>query len=145
MIRLISPAEVPLLIPQARAFFKEGNIQGTLNEPHFIQTLTAQMLTGRMFVFAEGSPFRGAIGATMFEDLATGETCCLEYFFYVDVHERGSLGIRLLAAFEEHAFCRGAVRLMMMHHVTEKSEKFKHFYERRGYTLREQVFVKVNA
>ena len=142
MIRLISAAEVPLLLPQAREFFKEGQIQGTLNEPHFIQALTQQMQAGRMFVLAEGSPFRGAISGAMFEDLATGEPCCMEYFWYVDRNERGTLGVRLLASFEEQAVLRGARRILMMHHVSEQTEKFKHIYERRGYTLREQVFVR---
>lgn len=142
MIRLITPAEVPLLLPQAREFFREGQIQGNLNEPHFIQALTQQMQVDRMFVLAEGSPFRGAIAGAMFEDLATGELCCMEYFWYVDRHERGTLGVRLLAAFEEHALCRGARRILMMHHVNEQTEKFKHIYERRGYVLLEQVYVR---
>lgn len=142
MIRLLGSHEVPLLIPQAREFFKEGNICGSLNEPYFIQALTTQIGAGRMFVFVEGSPFRGAIAGTMFEDLATGELCCMEYFWYVDAHERGSLGLRLLVAFEDEAVRRGARRLLMMHHVTPESAKFEHIYGRRGYTLHEQVFVR---
>lgn len=139
-MNLLLPAEVPLLLPGARAFFAEGQIQGTLNEAHFVKTLAQGIDSGRMFVLSEG--FRGAISGTLFEDPATGELCCMEYFWYVDAHERGSLGVRLLAAFEHEAVRRGACRVLMMHHVSEQTEKFKHIYERRGYVLREQVFVR---
>jgi hypothetical protein len=142
MIRLIQPSEVPLLLPQAREFFKEGAIQGALNEAHFVATLSTQMDAGSMFVLAEGAPFRGAIGGVVYQDLATGERCCMEYFWYVAAYERGSLGVRLLAEFEKEATARGAVRVSMMHHVTPDSKKFDHVYGRRGYTLREQVFVR---
>jgi hypothetical protein len=141
-MNLIQAQEVPLLLPQARNFFAEGQISGKLNEKHFVQVLSSGIAEGRMFVVVEGFPYRGAIGGAMYTDLATGEFGCSEYFWYVAEEERGSLGIRLLAEFEKEARRRNAVRMLMMHFVTEKTEKFKTVYERRQFKLREQVFVK---
>jgi hypothetical protein len=142
MIRLIRPEEVVLLLPQARQFFREGQIDGALNEAHFVGQLTSLMRAGTMFVLADGAPFRGAIAGAVVNDLATGELVGTEYFWYVAREERGSLGVRLLAEFEREAKARGAVRVLMMHHVTPASAKFDHIYGRRGYRLREQLFVK---
>jgi GNAT superfamily N-acetyltransferase len=142
-MNLLLAAEVSLLLPQAREFFNEGQIAGKLNEQHFVTALSDGISSGRMFVLASGCPFRGAISGAMYQDLATGETCCMEYFWYVDRHERGSLGLRLIAEFEREAKKRGAIRVTMMHHVSAETDKFTHLYERRGYGLREQVFVKV--
>lgn len=141
-MKTLIAAEVPLLLPGAREFFAEGHIQGKLNEDHFVKALSDGIASERMFVLAEGCPFRGAIAGAVFQDLATGETCCMEYFWFVGRHERGTLGVRLLAEFEKECVQRGAVRISMMHHVTPESQKFEHIYGRRGYTLHEQVFVK---
>lgn len=141
-MKLLIPAEVPLLLPGAREFFLEGQISGKLNESHFCKVLTDGIETSRMFVIAHGAPLRGAIGGVLFDDMATGEPCCMEYFWYVHKQERGSVGIRLLDAFEKESKNRGAVRVLMMHHVTNGSERFDHIYERRGYHLREQIFVR---
>lgn len=142
-MNLITAAEVPLLIPQAKEFFAEGEIDGKLDEKNFVKMVTANIEAGTMFVLAEGVPFRGAIAGVTYKDVATGDVCCMEHFWYVNQHERGSLGLRLLSAFENEAKARGAVRILMMHHVAPGADKFHHLYERRGYRLREQIFVKV--
>lgn len=140
--RFLAPDEIPLLLPLARAFFAEGNLPGTLNERHFVATLKAHITRGTGFVIAAGLPIRGTVSGIMFNDMATAELCCMEFFWYVSAEERGSLGIRLLDAMETEAFKRGSVRVLMSHLSTPKTERFERVYARRGYTKREQIFMK---
>lgn len=141
-LHLITAAEVPLLLPLIRQFFAEGNIPGKLNEPYAVATLTKHVEAGTGFVIAAGCPVRGAISGVMYPDMATAELCAVEFFWFVSPEERGSLGIRLLDAFEKEAFGRGAVRVMMSHLSTPKTERFESMYTRRGYMKREQIFIK---
>lgn len=139
-IRQVTADEVPLLMPGAREFYAEGRLYGKLNEEHCIRTLSGAITAGSAACFA--SAFRGAIGGLFFPDLVTSELCCMEYFWFVRKEERGTLGVRLLKALEFECERRGARRLMLMHMVGPDRESFEHFYERMGYRLREQVFVK---
>lgn len=141
-IRLLPVYEVPLLLPLARAFYAEGNLPGHLNEPHFVRTLSKQIEAGSCFVIVGGSPIRGTIAGIVFDDMMTSDRCCMECFWYVSQAERGSLGLRLLDAWENEAYERSASRLVMAHLYTKDSEKFTKFYGRRGYTMREQIFTK---
>lgn len=142
-LHLLTASEVPLLVPLIRQFFAEGNIPGKFNEPHAIATLKAHLTANTGFVFAAGCPIRGAICGVMYPDMATAEPCAIEFFWYCLAEERGSLGIRLLDAFEKEAFRRGAVRVLMSHLATPKTERFESMYARRGYVKREQIFMKV--
>lgn len=142
-IRAIAAYEVPLLVPEARAFFAEAPIAGTFNEAHFVRELTALVGINRAIVLACGSPFRGAIGGVLYNDLATGALCCMEYFWFVSKAERGTLGLRLLEAFERTLIASSVTRLSMMHLCSEAHDsKFADLYGRRHYTLKERVFVK---
>lgn len=142
-IRPLPARDVPLLIPEARRFFAEAPIAGRFNELHFTRELARSIEAGTGICFVAGTPPRGAIAGVTFLDLATADLCCMEYFWYVAQSERGSLGLRLLDAFEKHLTERGVRRLMMMHLVSPAMDaKFSDLYERRGYTLREHVHVK---
>lgn len=142
-IRAIAAYEVPLLVPEAQAFFAEAPIAGAFNERHFVKALQEQVQANRAIVLACGSPFRGAIAGVLYNDMATGALCCMEYFWFVAKSERGTLGLRLLDAFEKVVKLAGATRLTMMHLVSpEHDAKFADLYGRRQYTLKERVFVK---
>ena len=141
-IRLLPDYEVPLLLPLARAFYAEGNLPGALNEKHFVETLKNQINVGSCFVIVGGSPIRGTIAGIVFDDMMTSDRCCMECFWYVSSSERGSLGLRLLDAWENEALQRNASRLVMAHLHSENDERFTKLYGRRGYTMREQIFVK---
>lgn len=141
-IRLLTAAEVPLLLPLAREFFAEGNLHGKLNEAHFVNVLRHHIGSGSGFVFAAGTPVRGTISGVMFNDMATAEPCCMEFFWYVRACERGAVGIKLLDAWEREAFSRGAVRIMMAHLDTPKTQGIERLYERRGFRVREKIFMK---
>lgn len=141
-IRLLSAPEIPLLLPLARAFYGEGNLSGKLNDLHAVKTFQEHVERGSGFVLAGGIPIRGMIAGILFRDLATADLCCMEYFWYVDASARGSLGVRLLDAWEREASRRGAKRMMMAHMHSEKTAQFTGLYERRGYRMKEQIFVK---
>ena len=143
MRSVIAHYEVPLLVPEAREFFREAPIAGEFKESHFVAELTRHLQSGSALVLAAGSPFRGAIGGVLFNGLAIADFSCMEYFWYVNRHERGSIGVRLLAEFEQRLRDLGVRRLMMMHLSSpECDDKFLSLYDRRGYQLKERVFVK---
>ena len=142
-IRLLSPEEIPFILPGAREFFAEKNLLGTLNEPHLVKSLKTHHAAGVGFILVCGNPpFRGAIAGAVIEDFATADRVCMEFFWYVRASERGSVGVRLLKAFEDEARVRQARRVVMMHLVDEKAEGLVKLYEKRDYILREQMFSK---
>tara|TARA_R110000868_G_scaffold100489_1_gene276285 strand:- start:71 stop:523 length:453 start_codon:yes stop_codon:yes gene_type:complete len=143
-IRLLNPSETAALIPGAKEFFAEGNLQGSLNERHFCETISKYINSGVGFclVDEESGVFRGSIAAAIFPDYATGDVTCMELYWFVPKEDRGLRGVRLLKSFEAEARNRGAKRIMMMHLTSGKYDKFVHFYEKCGYSLKEQVFAK---
>lgn len=145
-IRLLSVQEIPLLLPLARQFHEtllRGNLNhAPLNEAHFQKILTHHLMVGTGFILVAGSPIRGMICGIMFEDMSTAELCCMEFFWFVDKNERGSIGLKLLDALEAEARSRGAVRVMMAHLSSEGNDRFGRVYERKGFAIKEQIFVK---
>lgn len=145
-IRQLTAHEIPLLLPLARQFHDtllRGNLNhAPLNEAHFQKILKHHLDAGTGFVIVGGAPIRGMICGIMFEDMSTAELCCMEFFWYVDQNERGSIGLRLLDALEAEANKRGAVRVMMAHLASEGNDRFRKLYERRGFAIKEQIFVK---
>lgn len=141
-IRLLLADEVSFLLPLARGFYSEGNLPGKLNEQHCIENVRKIIESGNGFVLAAGFPIQGAICGLMFRDANTADPCCMEHFWYVLPEQRGSIGIRLLDAWEKEAISRGAKRLLMAHIHTDKTSKFTDLYERKGYRMQEQIFSK---
>lgn len=145
-LRLLTAPELPLLLPLARQFHTSllhGNLNhAPLNEAHFQKVLAHHLNLGTGFIVVAGASVRGMICGIMFEDMSTAELCCMEFFWFVDKNERGSLGIRLLDALEAEARERGAVRIMMAHLASEGNDRFGKLYERKGFALKEQIFVK---
>lgn len=146
MIRSLPVHEIPLLLPLARRFHEsllQGNLNhAPLNEQHFLNVLNTHLGNDTGFVLVAGSPIQGMICGIMFDDMSTAEKCCMEFFWFVEPAERGSIGLRLLDALEQEARSRGAVRVLMAHLASEQTSKFARLYERRGFQLKEQIFVK---
>lgn len=142
-LRYLTIPEVPSLEPLIQAFFDEGEVDGRFSPEHAASVLRHNLKSDTGFVIVSGDPIVAGICGMMYPDMGTGELCCSEWFWYVDRVYRGtSVGLRLLKEFEEEAKRRGAVRVSMMHYVSDKTEKFKHLYEKRGYKMKEQVFSK---
>jgi len=143
-IRSISPEEIPLIVPGGRAFFSEGAMPGSFNEPHFTAFMQNLMTSNIGFIltaFTDAGGFAGAIGGTCFPDFATGDLTATEFFWYV-LPEHRMVGVRLLNAFEAEATRRGCVRIHMIHLANQSGEKLDAFYARRGYRYLEKVFTK---
>lgn len=142
-IRLLALEEIPLLLPGAREFFATRKLMGALNEAYFVSALKNHSESGIGFVLVCGNPpFRGSIAGAIVRDFATGDPTCLELYWFVCEAERGSVGLRLLKAFEAEAAKRGAKRIIMMNLAGDEMETFTNFYTRCGYQLKEQVFAK---
>lgn len=133
-----------LMLTGAREFFGTGQLQGTLNEDHYVKTLASYTESGVGFVLArvDDGVLHGALGAAIHPDYATGELTAVEFFFYVVKAYRGTLGLRLMDAFEKEAKRRGARRLFLMHLLTEGACNLSTIYSRKGYKLVEHIYAK---
>lgn len=145
-VRLLAHDEMHLMLPGAREFFATGQLQGKLNEGHYVKTLSNYTKIGVGFVMARvvDGVLHGAIGGVISPDYATGELTCCELFFFVLAQYRGmgALGIKLMDAYEREARRRGAKRIFLMHLLTEGSCNLERVYARKGYTLVQHAFVK---
>lgn len=142
--RLISPAEVPLMAPAAKQFFEEFGLSGTFNKISFTVGWTSLVRHGGGFVIAcfnESGGIDGAIGMAMNVDIATGDKICVEMFYYVTPSLRGH-GLRLLGLAEEEAVRHRCKRIWMIHLENERAEGMKKIYERKGFALKEHLYMK---
>lgn len=142
-IRQITRDEACLCLPQARVFFAEGAIPGTLNEEHFVTQIQQFMDAGiGLFIAAiDDGQVRGAIGGVAYPDFATGDLTAVELFWFVGPEYR-MVGVKLLIAFERLAKDRGCKRIHMVHLVNYSADKLDQFFERRGYRLTEKAFTR---
>lgn len=143
-VRLLAPDEMHLMLPGAREFYATGQLQGSLNEEHYVETLSSYTKDGRGFVLArvEDGVLHGALGAVIYPDFATGELTAVELFFFVLAAYRGTLGLRLMDVFEKESKRRGARRLFLMHLLTEGSCNLERVYRKKGYKLVEHIYAK---
>lgn len=66
-----------------------------------------------------------------------------EFMWYLEKDERrGSIGFRLLKAFEEECKARGAKKVIMIHMLNLNSEAMSKFYEKQGYIPMEKHYIK---
>ena len=66
-----------------------------------------------------------------------------EFMWYLEKDERkGSIGFKLLKAFEEECKSRGAKKVIMIHMLNLNSEMMSKFYEKQGYIPMEKHFIK---
>lgn len=96
---------------------------------------------GVVFVAEIGGSILGMLGAVFTEDPFTGKPVALENFWFVSPEARGSVGIRLLNAFEMEAVKRGAEKIVMVC-LSSLTEGLGRLYERRGYKLIESSYEK---
>lgn len=141
-LRLLTADEVPLLLPLAREFFAGGEIAAKLNESHFVTTFRELLDAGNFFVIVAGMPIRGTIAGIIHRDPFGGDPICSELWWFVRKEERGSIGVRLLDAWEIEGKSRGAERLFMAHLAGRRGESLDKLFERRGYEAKEVIFVK---
>lgn len=132
--------EVPLLVPRAREFFAEGHLAGTFNPDHWVAWLMKGISQGSVIVVSCGVPVRGAIGAALYADPATGDQCAAELFWYVGASERGTVGLKLLKTLEG-ALVRLKVKRLHLVHLAD-GEPMGAVFARLGYRPLEHIHVK---
>ena len=85
----------------------------------------------------------GFLGASYYPDLYSGVPAAQLQFWFVDpAHRKGSLSVRLFAAFEAEAERRGAQKYFVGHKVGVHEDAMSNFFERRGYHLGEFIYWK---
>jgi GNAT superfamily N-acetyltransferase len=84
----------------------------------------------------------GFLGASYFPDLYSGVPAAQMQFWFLDpAHRKGSLSVRLFAAFEKEAVARGAKKYFVGHKVGgPHATAMNRFFESRGYKPGELIY-----
>jgi len=144
MIRPMTIAELPKLIPGAHSFFEEAKLPGEFDARNCVATWTGLLTSGIGILGwesdAQGTAL-GAVGGVIFPDMFTGELRAMEAFWYVLPQHRG-LGLKLFRWFERQAVARNARRIIMVHMESLNPDKLAVFYQRSGYVPLERSYIK---
>lgn len=141
MIREIKISELPLVSELVRGAYAEGLIpeyDPAAFEFHWQKLIEA----GVGAIFAEGTgPLAGGIGVIVTADLYTGQTLAREAAFFIrPEHRDGSLAHRLLAAYDEWAESKGAIRQFITAHWGPTRGRLEKMYLRKGYSATEVCY-----
>jgi GNAT superfamily N-acetyltransferase len=91
----------------------------------------------------EANEIVGFLGASYYPDLYSGVPAAQLQFWFVDpAHRKGSLSVRLFAAFEKEAEARGAQKYFVGHKIGIHAEAMSSFFRRRGYQAGELIYWK---
>lgn len=132
------------MVPLGIAFFSEAKLPGTFNPERFAYHWTSVLDSGSGLVagyFDDSGTLRGGAGVYLVPDVFTTDTVAYEAFFYIEPAFRGS-GTALLSTLEQEAASKGADRLWMIHLNDDKASIMKRYYQRRGFELREFLYLK---
>lgn len=142
-IRLLQPNEVPNLVPLGELFFAEARQGGKWNPQHFVVSWTRGIQSGLFYcvVLEEGDRLIGAFGGVVSACTNTGDLIAAETFYYALPEARGK-ALGLFSAFEEEARRRGVKRIWMIHLEHLNPERMARWYERKGYSLKERLYMK---
>ncbi len=84
---------------------------------------------------------KGGIGGTLCRDLNDHELVAVEQFWFVTSEARGH-GMRLLSEFDAVARSRGAVRVMVGHIHSGRTDLWQRILARKGFQLLESHYIK---
>jgi GNAT superfamily N-acetyltransferase len=145
MVRELTVEDLPRLVPIGYAFFEEGKLEGKFNPAHFIKEWGSLLAAKAAVILAheENGEIGAILGGMIFPNLLTGEVEGTEQYLYANPEFRGQgIGLRLLDEFESISKGRGALRVWMIHLVDLNDDAMVKLYERKGYRLKEKMFVK---
>lgn len=142
-VRPVTLAELPICAEKGQAFYKEGNLPGSLIPEVFVKTWTALFGAGlaHMYVLEIDGEIQGAIGGVVVPDLNDGVLMGNEAFWFVVPEARGQ-GLRLLDAFEKSVEKAGAKRIGMIHLLNLMPDVLAKLYIRKGYKAIETHYIK---
>jgi GNAT superfamily N-acetyltransferase len=140
-VRQINVDELPNLIPLAEEFCGHSEFFQEFNPTAFVETWTHLLESGLGAVFVLND-FEGALGAFKCWNALDGSWIAIGMFWYVSPLKGRGKGVALLKAFEEWAKTEGCTKVSMAHLADVNSVKMQHLYQKRGYKLMEQHFVK---
>lgn len=100
---------------------------------------------GQIFILLDDNTGEsiGGFGCIKSPDLHSGRMMAVETFWYVVPEYRNSLGgAQLYDSFERWAAEQGCEILAMIHMIDSSPEKLRKLYEKKGYRLAEQHYIK---
>lgn len=148
MIRLLTIGELPILLPGAELYAKEGQLSGGFSSQRFMRSWTRLLRDdiGTIFgYFGKDGEIQGALGATISEPLHSSHKAAVEVFWYVlPTARKGGLGkgiaMRLFKAFERWAGVMGAQRIVTCNRLCLQSEALSRIYRKLGYQAFETYY-----
>jgi GNAT superfamily N-acetyltransferase len=143
LVREVYFEEIPEIIKNGKAF-EEASREVVVDVEYATATFQKLVLEGLVTMLAlvddEGKRI-GGLAYLKSPDLYSGKMTAVELYWFVFTDKRGC-GKLLIDAFEESAKSKGCVRTAMIHLVDSYPETLRAFYEKRGYHLVEQQYVK---
>ena len=142
-MKILTPGEVPLLLPLAHAFYAEAKLPGKVIDEVFVASWQKLLKADAGVVFADVADGKaaGALGAIVYNDLCDGAKRAVEAFWYVMPSYRG-LGSKLHDEFEMWSLTNG-VKVRAMIRLEGMNDRAMHeFYIKKGYRVLETMYVK---
>lgn len=145
MISTLSKDSLPQIEEIGKAFADEAKYPSGFNLSAFLDVWNPVMDAGfgEILVYKEGERIVGALGMMVLPDMFSGVSVASELFWYVlPSHRATRAGVELFYRFENLGKLRGARKFIMAHLALLTPKKLQDFYEKNGYELVEQTFLK---
>jgi GNAT superfamily N-acetyltransferase len=143
-IAAITVDELPSILPCADEFCKVLN--WPLSGDKFLGFLSGLITRERGVVITakdEAGVVIGGVGGKLDDEPISGQPVAVEIFWFVTAsHRGGTLGIRLLLAFEKWAKEQGAAHVCMVKMENSMPEAVDKIYQRLGYRKLETTYIK---
>lgn len=144
-IRIAKQEDVLDIEPIGLEFFEESGYPGSLDfEAWRLQWQTLiELGAGYILLLEDDGKVVGFLSALVMPDPFNGVHMAAETCWFVSKsHRQGLAPIRLIREFETEARKRGCERALMSHLTKLTPERLGRLFEKRGYSLHEQVFIK---
>lgn len=147
MIRPLELHEIARIAVVGEEFVAEASYPDPFSLDHFCKVWAPLISTGagEILIAETGDgELSGAIGYAFVADGFSGRPVVMENFWYVRKEFRSTqAGLNLFFGFENAGRVRDVKKYVIVHLANLGADKLQAFYEKRGYKLTEQTFVKV--
>jgi hypothetical protein len=123
-VRPLALDELPLCVPHGQAFHAEMNLPGSFKPEVFLRNWTARLSPGfplqsDILSMWKGDELVGAVGVILIPDELDDRMVGQEMFVFVShSHRGGTAFLRLLRAFKDWCFEKGATEGRLVHLLT---------------------------
>lgn len=137
------PDQLAQLAPMGLTFWDEMGMPGKFVPELWIESWRNLLRSGSALIIGlmKKQTLMGAIGGVLVRDLNDHALIAVEQFWFVTAEARGH-GMRLLNEFDTIARSRGAVRVMVGHIHSGRTDLWQRILARKGFQLLESHYIK---